>query len=107
MFAGTERAVEKRPFPALLFWALLVPGVMFLVGSAAVIWGPRSPSTTFFAMFVVPMAIEAAAFPIALYLLGRGGYTTTANVLLTLLGAVPVVTFVGMALFYNLSHFHI
>ena len=95
-----------RPFPPLLFWALLVPAVMFVGGCLAVVLGPRSPSNLAFALFVIPMVMGLAAVPIAVILLVRGGYETTGNVILTLSGAIPVVVFFGMWLVFSLSHIH-
>jgi hypothetical protein len=91
----------------VLFWALVVPPVMFVPGCIAVIWGPRSPSELVFALFVVPMIMEIGAVAIAILLLVVGGYRTRNNVIVTWVGAVPVVVLIGMWLFWNLTHFHI
>jgi NADH:ubiquinone oxidoreductase subunit K len=94
-----------KPFPAVLFWALLVPAVMFVPGCIGVILRPHAPSELVFALFVIPMVMEPVAVLIALVLFGRGGYNTTPNILVTLAGAIPVVAFLG--LWVATSHFHI
>ena len=92
-----------KPFPALLFWALLVPSVMFAGGAAMVM--SHSSSELAVVLFVVPMAMEAVAVPIAIGFIVRG-YRTRSNVILALAGSIPVLVFVGMWLVNTMSHVH-
>jgi hypothetical protein len=92
-----------KPFPALLFWALLVPAAMFAVGAAMRLANSLAPWAV--VSFIVPMATASVAAPIAIVLLFRG-YATPANIILTLVGAIPVVTFLGMWFLHSLSHIH-
>jgi uncharacterized membrane protein YeaQ/YmgE (transglycosylase-associated protein family) len=95
----------QRPFPALLFWALLLPAVVFPIGCVMVAllhWlNPIALS-----LFVIPMVVAIVAGPIALYLLNHG-YGTTRNEILAVVGSIPAVALVGMWIFFEMTHFHI
>jgi hypothetical protein len=102
-----DPAVPQRPFPSLLSLALVVPTVLFVPGCIGMIWNQHSGSVLVFALFVIPMMMALGAVSIAVLLLMLGGYRTNRNVVLTWIGAIPVLVLFGIFLFYHFTHWHI
>ena len=103
----------KEPFPRLLRWALLGPVAIFALSWLVAIVTKGNNETAGFWLAVTGVAalVEIIAVPTAIFLLlsRASRYGSVGNVLMTLVGALPIVPAVLFVLLFSgkLGTFHI
>ena len=84
---------------------MVVPAVMFVFGVIGLIM--KRQGEMVFVLLVVPVAMSAGATLFAMILFAlRRGYWNGRNVLLTFVGAIPFVVFLGALFVNSLMHMH-